>query len=178
MFYLPFFIQTPAVDSQSPSLTDKSEEDAITRRAAEHKPSEQEKPAVKTPEILPSLPQSSEGIKKPAGAVSLFGGIDILASKQTKSPLDEADDDDGFLAKDTLPPNMKKEETKKEEKVKTNTVSLFDDEEEDESDWNDPIFTPSKPTAKNTLKVCMIIVSLLHCLSCIQDIKICVPVLF
>lgn len=38
--------------------------------------------------------------------------------------------------------------------MKTNTVSLFDnEEEEDESDWNEPIFTPSKPTARNTLKV-------------------------
>uniref|UniRef100_A0A3Q3WMT9 FAM21/CAPZIP domain-containing protein n=1 Tax=Mola mola TaxID=94237 RepID=A0A3Q3WMT9_MOLML len=33
------------------------------------------------------------------------------------------------------------------------TVSLFDnEEEEDESDWNEPIFTLSKPTARNTSK--------------------------
>ncbi|KAE8280639.1 WASH complex subunit 2 [Larimichthys crocea] len=100
---------------------------------------------------MPS-PEISESKKKPAGAVSLFGGINVLASKQTKSPLDEADND-SFPSEDSPPPNIKKEEEKKEEKVKTNTVSLFDDdEEEDESDWNEPIFTPSKPTAKNTLK--------------------------
>lgn len=141
----------PAVDSQPPSLLEKSEEVAVSKRAAEDKTSEQEKPAVKTPETLPSSPESSESKKKPAGAVSLFGGIDVFASKQTKSPLDDADGDDGFLSKDSPPLNVKKEE-KKEEKVKTNTVSLFDDEEEDESDWNDPIFTPSKPTTTNTLK--------------------------
>ncbi len=144
--------------SQSSSLVEKSEEVMVSRTAAEEKPSEQEKPAAKTPEPLPSSPspESSDSKKKPAGAVSLFGGIDILASKQTKNPLDEISNDDSFLSKDSPPPNVKKEE-KKEEKVKTNTVSLFDDdEEEDESDWNDPIFTPSKPTARNTLKVCMI----------------------
>ncbi|XP_044069707.1 WASH complex subunit 2 isoform X2 [Siniperca chuatsi] len=144
---------TAASAAKSSSPIEKSEEVAVSRMAAEDKPSEEEKPAAKTSEPLPSspLPESSESKKKPAGAVSLFGGIDVLASKQTKSPLDEADNDDGFLSKDSPPPNVIKEE-KKEEKVKTNTVSLFDDEEEDESDWNDPIFTPSKPTARNTLK--------------------------
>lgn len=178
-FKCPFFLQTPAVDSQSSLLSEKSEAVADTKRAAEDKLSELEKPAVKTPETLPSSPENSESKKKPAGAVSLFGGIDILASKQTKSPLDEDDsDDDGFLSKDSPPPNVKKEEEKKkEEKIKTNTVSLFDDEEEDESDWNDPIFTPSKPTAKNTLKVCMILFSVLQHFSCSQNIKICVSVL-
>ncbi|KAM9344686.1 WASH complex subunit 2 [Symphorus nematophorus] len=141
--------KTPAAAAQSSSL--KSEEVATSRTTAEVKPIEQEKPAAKTPELLPSSPppDSSESKKKPAGAVSLFGGIDVLASKQTKSPLD--DNDDSFLSKDNPPPNVQKEE-KKEEKVKTNTVSLFDDEEEDESDWNEPIFTPSKPTARNTSK--------------------------
>ncbi|XP_035518973.1 WASH complex subunit 2 isoform X1 [Morone saxatilis] len=145
--------RTPAVASQSPSLMERSEEVAVSRTAAKDKPSEQEKPAAKTPEPLPSSPspESGDSKKKPAGAVSLFGGINVLANKQTKSPLDEDDNDDSFLSKDSPPPNVKKEE-KKEEKVKTNTVSLFDDEEEDESDWNDPIFTPSKPTARNTLK--------------------------
>ncbi|KAM7408716.1 hypothetical protein PAMA_002439 [Pampus argenteus] len=139
--------KTPAVDSQPPSLLEKSQDVAVSSRAAEEKPSEQEKPAVKVPQTLLSSPESSESKKKPAGAVSLFGGIDVLASKQTKSPLDEADNGDSFLSKDSPPPNVKKEE-----KVKTIAVSLFDDEEEDESDWNDPIFTPSKPAARNTLK--------------------------
>ncbi|XP_059215596.1 WASH complex subunit 2 isoform X2 [Centropristis striata] len=138
----------PAVPSQSSPLLEKSEDVVVSRTAAKDKPSEQEKPAAKKPEPIPPAPspEISESKKKPAGAVSLFGGIDVFANKQTKSPLDEADNDDGFLSKDSPPPNVKNEE-KKEEKVKTNTVSLFDDYEEDESDWNEPIFTPSKPTA-------------------------------
>ncbi|XP_070696786.1 WASH complex subunit 2 [Pempheris klunzingeri] len=139
----------PPAASQSSTPSEKSEEVAVPRTAAEDKPSEQEKPAAKPPEPVPSKPppESSDGKKKPAGAVSLFGGINVLASKQAKGPLDEVDNDDSFLSKDSPPPNVKKEE-----KVKTNTVSLFDDEEEDESDWNEPIFPPSKPTARNTLK--------------------------
>lgn len=140
--------------SQSPSPLEKSEKVAASSTSPEDKPSEQRKPAAKTPETIPSspLPDSIESKKKPAGAISLFGGIDVLASKQTKSPLDEADNDDSFLSKDSPPPNLKKEE-----KVKKNTVSLFDEEEEeDESDGNEPIFMPSKSTARNTLKVCMI----------------------
>lgn len=143
--------QTPA----APSLLETSEEVAVSRTTAEDKPSEQEKLSAKTPKTLPSSSsssQKSENKKKPIGAVSLFGGINVLANKQTKSPLDEDDNDNGFLSKDSPPPNVKKVE-KKEEKVKTNTVSLFDDAEDDESDWNDPIFTPSESTAK---KVCMI----------------------
>lgn len=116
--------------------------------SAESKLPEQGKPAA--PETNPPAPspESSDSKKKPAGAVSLFGGIDVLSSKKAKSPLDE-DDDDNFLGKSSPPPIIKKEE-----KVKKSIVSLFDDEEEeDESDWNEPIITHSKPAAKNTLKV-------------------------
>ncbi|XP_026210937.1 WASH complex subunit 2 isoform X3 [Anabas testudineus] len=143
-------VKTPAVASHLPSPSEKSEEVAVSRSAAEGKPSEQEKLSAKTPETLPassSSPEKSENKKKPVGAVSLFGGIDVLANKLTKSPLDEDDNDDSLLSKDSTPPNVKKVE-KKEEKVKTNAVSLFDNVEEDESGWNDPIFTPSKSTAK------------------------------
>lgn len=142
----------PDAASQPSSLFEKSEEVAVSQTAAKEKPTEQEKPAANPPEPLPASPSpESKESKKPAGAVSLFGGINVLANKQTKSPLEDADQDDIFLSKDSPPPIVKRED-KKEEKVKTNTVSLFDDEEEDESDWNDPIFTPSKPTAKKTLK--------------------------
>ncbi|CAJ1067657.1 hypothetical protein EPR50_G00178570 [Xyrichtys novacula] len=140
--------KTPVAAPQSSSVTEKSEEVSVS--TTDDKPPEQVKPSA--PELPPSsspLLQSSDGKKKPAGAVSLFGGIDIFASKQTKSPLDESDQDDGFLTKESPPAAVKKEE-KKEEKVKT--VSLFDDDEVDDSDWNDSIFTPSKPTTKNTLK--------------------------
>lgn len=149
--------KTPALASQSSSPIEKSEEVEVSRTAGEDKPSEQEKSVAKTPEPLPSSPspESSESKKKSAGAIGLFGSINALASKKAKSPLDEVDNDDGFLSKESPPPNVKKEE-RREEKVKTNAVSLFDEEEEDESDWNDPIFAPSKPTARNTLKVCVI----------------------
>ncbi|XP_034407295.1 WASH complex subunit 2 isoform X2 [Cyclopterus lumpus] len=134
--------KTPAASSQSSSLLEESDEVIVSRTAAQDQPSEQEEPAAETPEPLPSAPspEISQSKKKPAGAVSLFGGINVLANKQTKSLLEEVDNDD------SPPPNVKREE-----KVKTNTVSLFDDEEEDESDWNEPIFTPSKPPASDTL---------------------------
>ncbi|XP_070833544.1 WASH complex subunit 2C isoform X1 [Chaetodon trifascialis] len=138
----------PAAKTEASQSSSQSEEVSVSKAAAEDKPSEQEKPAAKTPESLPSSPspESGDSKKKPAGAVSLFGGINVLASKQTKSPLDEGGNDDSFLSKDSPPPNVK------EEKFKTNTVSLFDDEEEDESDWNEAIFTPRKPTARDPLK--------------------------
>ncbi|XP_063347429.1 WASH complex subunit 2 isoform X2 [Pelmatolapia mariae] len=142
-----------AVNTNASTPAKKSEEVAVSVTASKDKPSVQEKPATKNTEPVtpPSSSESSESKKKPAGAVSLFGGINVLPNKPTKSPLDEDDQDDIFLSKDSPPTNVKKDE-KKEEKVKTKTVSLFDDEEEDERDWNDPIFTPSKPTTKNPEK--------------------------
>lgn len=113
--------------------------------------------AEKEPEPLPPLPphQSSEIRKKPAGAVSLFGGIDVLSSKQAKGPLDDEDQDDLFLSKGSPPPMFGAEE-KKEDKGKTKTVSLFDEDDEDESEWSDPIFSASKATAGKTPKVCLL----------------------
>ncbi|KAM6915944.1 WASH complex subunit 2A [Xenentodon cancila] len=134
--------KTAVVTSQT---TPPSEEVAVSTTAAKDKPP---KLPEKTSEAMLPSQGSTENKKKPAGAVSLFGGIDVLASKQTRSPPDEVDSDI-FLSKDTTPPNVKREE-KKDDKGKAVTVSLFDDEEEeeeDESDWNDPIFTPSKPAA-------------------------------
>uniref|UniRef100_A0A8D2ZL82 FAM21/CAPZIP domain-containing protein n=1 Tax=Scophthalmus maximus TaxID=52904 RepID=A0A8D2ZL82_SCOMX len=130
--------EKPAIASPSPSQLQKSEEVAISRAVAEDKPSQQEKPAAKTPE-----PENNESKKKPAGAVSLFGGINVLEGKRTKNLLDDEDD---FLSKASSPPH----EEKKEDKVKTKTVSLFEDEDEDDTDRSDPIFTPSKPTGRNT----------------------------
>ncbi|XP_041866716.1 WASH complex subunit 2 isoform X2 [Melanotaenia boesemani] len=141
--------KTPVVSSQSSSLS----EVAASSTAAKDKPPEQQKPAETKPELLPTLPshESADSKKKPAGAVSLFGGIDVLANKQPKSTLNETDNDDIFLSKESPPPIVKRE-TKKEEKGKTNAVSLFDEDEDDESDWHDPIITSSKPTARKTLK--------------------------
>lgn len=153
MFFYTHDFQTPAVSqSQSFSQLEKLEEVEASVTSAEDKLSKQQKPVTKTPEMSPPslLSESSESKKKPAGAVSLFGGIDVLASKQTKSPLDDVDSNDNFLSRESPPPIVKKDE-----KVKKITVSLFDDDdddEEDESEWNEPIF--SKPMARNT-KVCM-----------------------
>lgn len=139
--------------SQLSSVLEKTQEVAVSPVTAEDKLSEKEKTPAKAPETVlsssSSSPDSSKSKKKPAGAVSLFGGINVLDSKLTKSPLDEDNNDKSFISKDSLPPNVKDE--KKEHKVKTNALSLFDDEEEDDSDWTDPVFTPSKSTAK---KVC------------------------
>ncbi|XP_029030816.1 WASH complex subunit 2 isoform X2 [Betta splendens] len=141
---------TPAVTSQLSSVLEKTQEVAVSLATAEDKLSEKDKTSAKTPETLLSSPSStadnSISKKKPAGAVSLFGGINVLNSKLTKSPLDDEDDNDKSVkSKDSLLPNVKDE---KEQKVKTNALSLFDEEEEDDSDWNDPMFTPSKTTVR------------------------------
>lgn len=124
-------------------------------------PSEDDKPPertnsalTKTPETVPTSvsPEGSAGRKKPAGAVSLFGGIDVFADKQSKSPLDKATDDDDNLLSKSSPPQM----VKKEEKAKKSAVSLFDDDgddEEDELDWSGPAIAPSKAADKNAAKV-------------------------
>lgn len=140
----------PVATLQSSS---KPEQVLVSETPAKDKPPVQPKPAEKKPEALPS-PESTEIRKKPAGAVSLFGGIDVLSSKQTKGPLDDEDQDDLFLSKGTPPPMFRTDE-KKEDKGKTKTVSLFDEDDEDESEWNVPIFSASKPTAGKTPEVCL-----------------------
>uniref|UniRef100_A0A3B5LWJ1 FAM21/CAPZIP domain-containing protein n=1 Tax=Xiphophorus couchianus TaxID=32473 RepID=A0A3B5LWJ1_9TELE len=137
--------EMPVATLQSSS---KPEQVLVSETPAKDKPPVQPKPAEKKPEALPS-PESTEIRKKPAGAVSLFGGIDVLSSKQTKGPLDDEDQDDLFLSKGTPPPMFRTDE-KKEDKGKTKTVSLFDEDDEDESEWNVPIFSASKPTAGKT----------------------------
>lgn len=108
----------------------------------------------KTPE--PPAPSSSPpGVRKrPAGAVSLFGGIDIFGNKPSASPAEKQDDGSTVTAGQKEQEKEGGGETTKEreEKPKAKTVSLFDEDETDEADWNDSIFTSSKP-AKNTLKV-------------------------
>ncbi|XP_031691363.1 WASH complex subunit 2 isoform X4 [Oncorhynchus kisutch] len=131
---------------------DKPEVTAPPPPLVEEKPTEEERVVkYKSPEV-PSLSpplEGSESKKKPVGAVSLFGGINVLgdrlaAAKQTKSPLGDPDGDD-FLSEG--PPPMEKEA-----KTKKNTLSLFDDVEEEGADWTAPISIPTKPVAKNTLK--------------------------
>lgn len=141
-----YFGQTLPVSSQKSSSVDKWEKVAAP---AEDKPLEQNKPTTKGPKTVPSSPltESGESTKKATGGVSLFEGIDVVGSKQKK--LLDAANNAGFLSGDNQPLTVKKEE-----KATKNTFSLFDEEEEDESDWNKPIFTSSKPNSKNTLKVC------------------------
>lgn len=166
LFSLLDFVQTPAVSSQTSSLVDKSEKIAASWAPEEERPSEHNKPTTKSPKTVPSSPLTESGgsKKKPVGGVSLFGGIDVVGSKQTKL-LDEVDDGDGFLSRDSPPLNLKKED-----KVTRNTFSLFDDDEEDESEWNEPKFTPSKPDTKTTVKVCedlFILSASVWCLLCL-----------
>uniref|UniRef100_A0A8C7QZY8 FAM21/CAPZIP domain-containing protein n=1 Tax=Oncorhynchus mykiss TaxID=8022 RepID=A0A8C7QZY8_ONCMY len=141
------------VASPAPSLLqiDKPEVTAPPPPLVEEKPTEEERVAkYKSPEVpsLSSPLEGSESKKKPVGAVSLFGGINVLgdrlAAAKTKSPLGDPDGDD-FLSEG--PPPMEKEA-----KTKKNTLSLFDDVEEEGADWTAPISIPTKPVAKNTLK--------------------------
>lgn len=141
-----YFVQTPPVSSQTSTRGDKWEKVAAP---AEDKPLEQDKPT-KRPETLVSslLTESGASKQKAAGSVRLFEETDGVGSKQTKL-LDAANVVDGFLPGDS--PQLT---VKKEEKATKSSFSLFDDDQEDESDWNKPIFTSSKANAKNTLKVC------------------------
>ncbi|XP_072292343.1 WASH complex subunit 2 isoform X2 [Eucyclogobius newberryi] len=143
--------KTSPAPSKSPPPAHQDTPDVPSATTAEEKPPDLSKAVEKTlVPVPPSPPETSAARKKPAGAVSLFGGIDVFASTQRRSsPVDtDKDDDDG------PPLNVKKEERqeeKQEEKPKAKAVSLFDNDEEDEPDLNDSIFTPSKP-AKNIPK--------------------------
>uniref|UniRef100_A0A4W5MRJ3 FAM21/CAPZIP domain-containing protein n=1 Tax=Hucho hucho TaxID=62062 RepID=A0A4W5MRJ3_9TELE len=144
--------KVPVIPSPAPLLLqiDKPEVTAPPPTLVEEKPAEGERVAkYKSPEVpsLSSPLEGSESKKKPVGAVSLFGGINVLgdrlAAAKTKSPLD---DPDGFDFLSEGPPPMEKEAKTK------NTLSLFDDVEEEGADWTAPISIPTKPVAKNTLK--------------------------
>uniref|UniRef100_A0A1A8EQP7 Family with sequence similarity 21, member C n=1 Tax=Nothobranchius korthausae TaxID=1143690 RepID=A0A1A8EQP7_9TELE len=151
----------PAFNTEAPSKTPHAtsepspshEEGFVPKTLGNDKRHEQQKPA-ETPEPPPTSP-SQEGAtsrKKPAGAVSLFGGIDVL-NAQTKTPLDGDDHDDVFLSKESPPPI---EEENKEVKGKAKAVSLFDDdgdeEDDEEVDWSDSLFVPSQASTKKTQK--------------------------
>lgn len=140
------FLQAPPVSSQTSSQVDKWEKVAAP---AEDRPSEQNKPTTRGPQTVPSSPltESSGGERK--GGLGLFEETDGVGSKQTKL-LEAANHADGVLSGDSPPLPVKKDE-----KATRNTFSLFDDGEEEESDWNKPIFTSRKPNAKNTFKVCV-----------------------
>ncbi|XP_061083806.1 WASH complex subunit 2 isoform X2 [Conger conger] len=135
-----FGFQPPAPKSSAPDV--KATDAEPPSRLDEEKEKEED---------TQSSPQESvEPKKKPAGAVSLFGGIDVLGQKEevakpTKTPLEDPDKDD-FLYRDSPPP------MDEEPRAKKNVVSLFDNDDEDEGEEEEAVSVSSQPAAKNTLK--------------------------
>ncbi|XP_016368170.1 WASH complex subunit FAM21A-like isoform X1 [Sinocyclocheilus rhinocerous] len=139
--------------SGAPSQFESTEEENVPNIAkdkiAEEKKSVEKKPV----ESTPSSDDSTEIKKKPVGAVSLFGGIDVLADrqdtskKQTKIQEEIADGDE--LQKEGPPP-MESKGTK----AKKTALSLFDDDDDDDMNSDEIIPAPktSKSTEKNALK--------------------------
>ncbi|XP_041123962.1 WASH complex subunit 2 isoform X2 [Polyodon spathula] len=118
----------------APSLFDNNKKDDLFDEPVKSKP------AVEKPEIK----------KKPAGAVSLFGGIDVLVqpSEDTaKTPQDDLENDE-YLYKDSPPPLEEEPQNKK------NILSLFDseEEEEEEEEVQGPMRSSKKPL-KDTQKL-------------------------
>uniref|UniRef100_A0A673JBK3 WASH complex subunit FAM21A-like n=1 Tax=Sinocyclocheilus rhinocerous TaxID=307959 RepID=A0A673JBK3_9TELE len=142
-----------SVVSGAPSQFESTEEENVPNIAkdkiAEEKKSVEKKPV----ESTPSSDDSTEIKKKPVGAVSLFGGIDVLADrqdtskKQTKIQEEIADGDE--LQKEGPPP-MESKGTK----AKKTALSLFDDDDDDDMNSDEIIPAPktSKSTEKNALK--------------------------
>ncbi|XDV50020.1 hypothetical protein PO909_019150 [Leuciscus waleckii] len=152
-----FGFKTPAKKTPSepkasgvPSLFESTEKEIVPNVAkdkiAEEKSSVEKKPV----ESVLSSDDSTEIKKKPVGAVSLFGGIDVLgdkqdaSKKQTKNHEDIADGDE--LQKEGPPP-MESKGTK----AKKTALSLFDDDDEDE-DMNADEIVPAPKTYKSTEK--------------------------
>lgn len=154
-----FGLKTPANKTPSepkasgvPSLFESTEEENVPNVAkgkiAEEKSSVEKKPA----ESILSSDDSTEIKKKPVGAVSLFGGIDVLgvkvdtSKKQTKNQENVADGDE--LQKEGPPP-MESKGTK----AKKTALSLFDDDDDDDDeDMNTDEIVPAPKTYKSTEK--------------------------
>ncbi|KAI5108141.1 WASH complex subunit 2 isoform X2, partial [Silurus meridionalis] len=131
-------VKVPIAASQTPSLFGSEETQEVV---TEEKKAVQPAPP----------PEGSNKIKKPAGAVSLFGGISVLGdeaknkTKQSKNTLDDLDDLDWHTE---APPPMES----KEKKSTKNTLSLFDNDEEEEPDETPPLSIANKNTDKITIK--------------------------
>ncbi|XP_046884599.1 WASH complex subunit 2 isoform X4 [Hypomesus transpacificus] len=158
------FGSRPAVNNSTPSPVDKQQASVVASEVPSRLDSEkvttpqegrfpgEKRVATKKPDVQSSLlpPEASEAKKKPIGAVSLFGGIDVLAKKTSKSPLDELDGEDDILSKDSRVEKEKGEKEEQDIKVKNKTLSLFDEEDDD---WTAPISIPSSKTdSQNILK--------------------------
>ncbi len=75
--------------SGAPSLFESTEEENAPN-VAKDKIAEKKKPVEKKPvESIPPSEDSTGIKKKPVGAVSLFGGIDVLADKQDTSKVSQ-----------------------------------------------------------------------------------------
>ncbi|KAK3573835.1 hypothetical protein QTP86_032902 [Hemibagrus guttatus] len=139
--------KVPAAASQAPSLFGPEETQEVAN-IAEVKPSDK-----KIVQAASSPEETNKTAKKPAGAVSLFGGINVLGdeakttTKLTKNAVEDFDDLDWHKE---APPPMEA----KEKKATKNTFSLFDDddEEEQEPDEIPPPSTATKQADKSTLK--------------------------
>ncbi|XP_056616349.1 WASH complex subunit 2 isoform X2 [Triplophysa dalaica] len=134
--------------SGAPSLFESTEEEILPSIASAKK-TDEKKPV----ESVPSSDNNTEIKKKPAGAVSLFGGIDILGSKQdtSKKPNNQEELSDGEDLYKEAPPPM----DSKGAKTKKTALSLFDDDydDEDEDENSGEILSSktSKPAEKSTL---------------------------
>uniref|UniRef100_A0A8C2BNQ3 FAM21/CAPZIP domain-containing protein n=1 Tax=Cyprinus carpio TaxID=7962 RepID=A0A8C2BNQ3_CYPCA len=142
-----------SVVSGAPPQFESTEEENVPN-VAKDKTAEEKKPVEKKPvESTPSSDDSTEIKKKPVGAVSLFGGIDVLADrqdtskKQTNNQEEIADGDE--LQKEGPPP-MESKGTK----AKKTALSLFDDEDDDDDfeDMNSDEIIPAPKTSKSTEK--------------------------
>ncbi|XP_016329374.1 WASH complex subunit FAM21-like isoform X5 [Sinocyclocheilus anshuiensis] len=154
-----FGFKTPANKTPSEAKFESTEEENVPN-VAKDKIAEEKKSVEKKPvESTPSSDDSTEVKKKPVGAVSLFGGIDVLADrqdtskKQTKIQEEIADGDE--LQKEGPPP-MESKGTK----AKKTALSLFDDDDDDDDDDDEdmnsdeiiPVPKTSKSTENNALK--------------------------
>ncbi|KAL1263257.1 hypothetical protein QQF64_005996, partial [Cirrhinus molitorella] len=145
--------------SGASSLFESTEKENVPN-VAKDKITEEKKSVEKKPvESIPSSDESTEIKKKPVGAVSLFGGIDVLADKQDttkKQTKNQQDTVDGDELQKEGPPPMESKGTK----PKKTALSLFDDDDDDDDDDNEdmntdeiiPAPSTSKSTEKNALK--------------------------
>ncbi|KAK7139907.1 hypothetical protein R3I94_012510 [Phoxinus phoxinus] len=134
-----------------PSLFESTEEEIVPSvakdKTAEEKSSVEKKPV----DSILSSDDSTEIKKKPVGAVSLFGGIDVLGDKQDaskKQTTNQEDIADGDELQKEGPPPMESKGTK----AKKTALSLFDDDDDDDEDMNIDEIVPAPKTYKSTEK--------------------------
>ncbi|XP_016343926.1 WASH complex subunit FAM21-like [Sinocyclocheilus anshuiensis] len=127
--------------SGAPSLFESTEEENAPN-VAKDKIAEEKKPSE----------DSTDSKKKPVGAVSLFGGIDVLADKQDtskKHTKNQEEITDGDKLQKEGPPPMESKGTK----AKKTALSLFDDDDDDDDeDMNTDEIIPAPKTSKSTEK--------------------------